>query len=45
MLKFACFTNSLKLCPLVVEKLLFDRKLVTLLSYLNNVVKNHLLLS
>ena len=28
MLKFACCTNSFKLCPLV-EKLLFDRKLVT----------------
>ena len=29
MLKFACRTNSLKLCPLVAEKLLFDRKFVT----------------
>ena len=28
MLKFACCTNSLKLCPLV-EKLLFGIKLVT----------------
>ena len=34
MLNFACCTNSLKLCPLVVEKLLFDRKSVTLLSYI-----------
>ena len=32
MLKFACCTNSLKLCPLVVEKLLLDLKLVSLLS-------------
>ena len=32
MLKLACCTNSLKLCPFVVEKLLFDRKLVTLQS-------------
>ena len=31
-LKFACCTNSLKLCPLVVETLLFDRKVVTLQS-------------
>ena len=29
MLKSACCTTSLKLCPLVVEKLLFERKLVT----------------
>ena len=29
MLMFACCINSLKLSPLVVEKLLFDRKLVT----------------
>ena len=32
MLKLACCTNSLRLCPRVVEKLLLDRKLVTLLS-------------
>ena len=32
MLKLSCCANSLKLCPLVVEKLLFDRKLVALLS-------------
>ena len=32
-LKFACCTNSFRLCPLV-EKLLFERKLVTLLSYI-----------
>ena len=31
MLKFVCCTNSLKLCPLVVEKLLFDRKFAVLL--------------
>ena len=31
MLKFACCANSLKLCPLVVEVLFFDRKFVTLL--------------
>ena len=31
-LKFACCANNLNLCPLVVEKSLFDRKLVTLLS-------------
>ena len=34
MLKFACCANSLKLCPLVVEKFLFERKLVTLLSWI-----------
>ena len=32
MLKFACCANSLKLYPLVVENLLFDRKLGALLS-------------
>ena len=32
MLKFACFANSFKLCPILGEKLLFDRKLVNLLS-------------
>ena len=30
MLKSACCTNNLKLCPLVVEKLLFDRKSTTM---------------
>ena len=29
MLKFTCCTNSLKLCPVVVKNVLFDRKLVT----------------
>ena len=32
MLMFACCANSLKLCSIAVEKLLFDRKLVALLS-------------
>ena len=29
-LKFVCCINSFKLCPLVGEKLLFERKLVSL---------------
>ena len=33
-LKFACCKNSFMLCPLVVDKLPFERKLVTLLLWI-----------